>query len=52
MKHKYQISVSQSLNPIFGFGWFTGSSLQNKVLTIGNQSYDLEIISADKKIES
>ena len=52
MKHKNQRSVCQSLNPILGFGWFTGNSLQNKELIVGNQFYNSKIANAYKNIET
>ncbi len=42
MKHKHQNSVSQSLNSVLGFGWFTGASLQDKVSVEKNKFYKVK----------
>ena len=47
MKHKHQNYVSQSLNPVLGFGWFTGSSLKNKGQVDRNQSHKIKIRSTN-----
>ncbi len=50
MKHKLQINVSQTSHPIVGFGWYTGTRIQNKQPVISDRSYNVKMTSPDKRI--
>ena len=52
MKQKIQNNVSQSLHPIVGFGWFTGSRFQNRNRHMEYRSVKKELMNSLKQIKS
>lgn len=50
MKQKIQNSVSQSLYPVVGFGWFTGSRFQNRNRDMECRSVKRELMNSLKPI--